>query len=217
MTGQLPTDALLDRLAADAKAKGAVAPWPYRLIVFFALASSIVSVTIGLVVAGNAVVLPAGDEAIVGWWTLISAAALFVVGTVAAIRLAMPGRDVGGMTRYLVALLLATLTLAIAARSLPMGTTWSDGLHAGWSCSLTLLIFAIAPLAMLAIALRTGAPVGLSRAGRWAALAGVALGLVAVDLCCPSEHPGHLLVYHLGAAAIVASVASVALRRWLRW
>ena len=210
-------DSLMNRLAADAKARGPVMRWPYAMFTFFALATSVVAVSMGLVIAKKALDWPHGDGAIAGWWTLGTAGLLFVVATVSAMRLAIPGRSIDATTHYVTALLCGALLLSVGSHSLPQGVTWSDGLLGGWECSFTLVLFAIAPLAMLGIALRTGAPVTPGRAGRWAALGGFALALVALDLCCPSEHPAHLLVFHVGAAIVAGGLAVFVFRRALRW
>lgn len=211
------TQTLIDRLAADAKARGKVQRWAPAPFTFFAIAASVVAVGIALVVGGKPLDWPHGDGALVGWWSMAAAGVLFVVATAATMRLAVPGRAVGTTLRYFAVLSTVVLCVCLGAHGVPAGATWSAGLSGGWACSASILFFAVAPLAMLAIALRTGAPVQLARTARWAALAALALGLLATDLVCPSEHPAHLLVFHGGAALVVGTVATLLLRRGLRW
>lgn len=134
-------------------------------------------------------------------------------------RLARPAVPAG---LWAVAVLLAPALLAAGVSAelfIAPRETWLPGLvgtNAVW-CLLLIPLLAIAPLALLMLALRDGAP---TRPGLTGAVAGLVCGGVAAAIYaahCTDDSPLFVATWYSLATAIVALAGYVAGRRVLRW
>lgn len=162
------------------------------------------------------------DTALTGWrFPFKIAATLILAATagIAAVRLADPQASTGDIAPYLLAAPLLMLTASGIELALRPAAEWvpvAVGTNS-LTCLTSIPLLAMGPLALLLIALRSGAPSSALQAG---AIAGVVAGGIAGTLYgihCPDDSPLFVALWYTMAIAIVATVGAVAGRRWLRW
>ena len=171
----------------------------------------LVAVQAGLALVGIIVSLAVGIAAPSDLYEhLPIALALLAIAALGAVAAIAPRAPTGGIPIWRMAALVAAAA-GMMAVVLARGTSGSAA-HPEWVCSASHLGVGILPLLFALLGLRQSAPswTGALAAGLGAGTTGALLGELA---CHRGAH--HVLVYHLGAWAVLA-LACVALSRMLR-
>lgn len=216
-TGAPDTEALIALLAADAAPRGP----SLRAGLLLALAC-------GAVVAALAMQSTLGARADAATAFLSSArfafkfavtAALVVAAAHLALAMSRPGAWLAGAAAWL-AVPAVLLAGAVALEMLAVPERdWAGRLvGTNWLLCLTFgPLLSLAPLALLLLALRRGAPAVPWRAGLVAGLAAGGIGTFFYAAHCPDDSPLFVAVWYSLVVAMMGGLGALAGGRWLRW
>lgn len=149
---------------------------------------------------------------------------LFAVGLVLAscgamLRLARPGKRLGGWSGALSAVMVA-LALGVTAELLWLPQQqWlekASGSNATW-CLRMIPLLAVAPFVAAFIVLRSAAPTRPVFAGAMAGLLAGAIGAALYSLHCSDDSPLFVATWYGLAILGVSGIGALAGARWLRW
>lgn len=212
----MKTDDLIKAIAED----GTTAPPPMVICVLVALAFA--GMVAGTLFAQSLGVRPDIGSALLTWRfvaKLVVTLACFVSALWVAAHLSRPDAD---PRRALIALSppIVLLALAIGAEvTTSPASSWSARAIGSNSrlCLVSITTLSVAPLVILLIALRAGAPRSPATAG---AAAGVLAGGLAAALYaihCPDDSPLFVASWYVPAIAMVAGTGAAVGSRVLRW
>jgi hypothetical protein len=149
----------------------------------------------------------------------IDAAALALPSALLAWRLMRPDRRAGGLGLALLAPVVLLAAGVIAELALVPTDQWgtkligSNALH----CLTIIPMLAVAPLAVLLLAMRQGAPQNPVLAGALAGAAAAGLAALLYASNCPDDSPLFVASWYPLASLIVIGAGAIAGARLLRW
>lgn len=211
----MKTEELIGLLAQDAPAGASLGERLARaLVVAVGVSALLMLATIGLRPELLAALGTARVLFKIAFTLLLAASACAVV-----FRVGMPGLPVGARARLLVApLLLLCGGVAAELVAVPRDA-WAaslTGQNAAF-CLFFIPVLALAPLAGLLWALRSGAPESPGLAGAAAGLAAGALAAALYAWHCPDDSPLFVATWYVIAMAFVTLAGGAIGRRLLRW
>ena len=144
---------------------------------------------------------------------------LAVLTVCSVLRLARPQSGGGGLRAAIAAsclLLACGVALELLVLPEPLWMPRLVGRNA-LTCLTFVPLISLAPLALVLLALRRGAPAAPARAGLAAGIASGALGAFFYAAHCPDDSPLFVAVWYSIGIAIVALTGAILGRRLLRW
>lgn len=213
----MPTEQLIQQLAAEAAPVRRLRPVGARVAGWFVLAFS--SLAVVMVLMG--VRRELGDAADRVDFTLEAALLLLtaVSASVGALIVSIPGAEVKPWVRWMpVAFAAACVLLAAGELAYAAATGVPTGrLTFAWHCVYKTTSVATVPGIVLFLMVRRGAPLHTGWAGMLAVLATVAMGVLGANIICPNDRPLHMLLWHVAPLVLFAG-GGVALGKWLlKW
>lgn len=208
------TDDLISALAADHRPMGR--PLSVSLLVV-TLAAMLVSLVVFLAVLG---VRPDFVAALASWrfdLKLAIVALTAVLATMECVRLTQPTARPSALPAVTIAGLLAgaaALELVISP-----GDTWAAKLAGRYAavCLIAIPLLALAPLAAMVYAMRSGAPASPTGAGAMAGLSSAAIAATLYATHCTDDSPLFVGTWYTLAALLVVAVGTLSGRYLLRW
>ena len=212
------TDALIEKLIADARpVRPLASPW-LRAGAWFALSALY---TVAVIAA-----MPPGPRRLAGihfsrfWLEQGAAATTGFAAAAAALLSVIPGCS--RRWRFLPAAPLAVwLGILVSSCIGDVAERGAAGLlvHSDWSCSLAMLAVAFVPVAAMVFLLRRGAPLTPDVSAGLAGLAGAALSSVVACVTRPAPHPttSTVVVWHMATLLVMVFVLVRIGHRALRW
>ena len=209
------TDRLITALAAD----GAQDAAPGRALSWAALAGLAIAVILFFVLLGPR---PDFMPAMHSWrfvFKFVAALALAASAALLVARATQPATACGPVDMVLAlapALLLAAVIVELVA--VPQAA-WMARLvgHNARICMMSIPLLSLGPLALVLLALRSGAPASGMRAGALAGLMAGGLGAALYAAHCPDDSPLFVAVWYTTAIAFVAALGAFIGQRVLRW
>lgn len=215
---RLSTEALISRLAGDARPVQRVWPPRARLLVWLALVSAVMLLAAIAIGFRSDIVAKLGEASFST--EIILLLAIGLANAALALLAAVPGREPARAVA-LGSFVVAILGLGAAYASEPAAPMLHPAppfVAMGWPCAARTLAIAAVPWVVLLIAVRRGATLVPGLAGLLAGSGSFFVAAAALRMACPMDEARHLVVWHLGPVILGVAVSLALGWAWLsRW